>query len=986
MTSSPLADLPDGYWLPSADGRVSALGDAGFSQWGNALHLNAGVVGMAASPDGGGYWLVSRAGGVFTFGDARFFGSPTAPHLASPVVGMAATPDGGGYWLVSRAGGVFTFGDARFFGSPTAPHLASPVVGMAATPDGGGYWLVSRAGGVFTFGDARFFGSPTAPHLASPVVGMAATPDGGGYWLVSRAGGVFTFGDARFFGSPTAPHLASPVVGMAATPDGGGYWLVSRAGGVFTFGDARFFGSPTAPHLASPVVGIAPGGGLVATATRSEVPGLQIVTQALPTAEVGQPYTFFLVAVGGDAPYHWRVEHGTFPAGLRLDPGLGRISGAPATPAVSDVTVAVSDPRGARSSTILTLLVGSASAPVPKDKGRLAVTIDQLPPGLSGSVTVTGPEGYSAHLTSTRDLTVSPGVYKVSADPVDGSTANYYPTVTGSPAEVTRGRQVVVGVSYLTTVPDTTRVLSAADVADLSPPASPAEPTKLAFSWSGDEPLDLAAVQVGDVLSAPPSPTIPDGLLVKVTSTDQEENSLLVTATRATLTEAVSRFEFQVTGKTTKVSGLQMRRLMARELQPAGKATCLADVTGSINLTNVQFSITPHFDASFSLGSGLQADAFLTVVAGVTYSVSLKAGPACQYTVPLGPQVPLIPSGIPIDLGPVAINITPVFEVDLTGKVEADLAMSFSGQNGFTLQVGASFANGQLSPIDTYTPNDCFGAGCPGGKAPSTSLSGYVKLSLGPKVTFNIGLVPWTPPQPLIGPYVGMDFYGKFQLQQTAPVYQVAIGLEATVGFQISVLGVGLNAQLQIPIVTDTVAAAPPATSSPPDPAGADPVLPRIETGTLAGAYTYQLAAVGYTGTYPGFNSPAGPITFALAGTSTQWGSASCPDDYPENLVSVSNSGLLTISPPGLPLDFPGNDLYIGVTLTDVLGNVTPVCLDAPVIPGVHPASFPLPDAEDNVSYSYQVPITYKNQSGTPPYTCPQFEPEPASNIDQYFA
>ncbi len=54
-------------------------------------------------------------------------------HLNAPVVGVAATPDGQGYWEIAADGGVFNFGDARFFGSMGGQHLNAPVVGVAAT-------------------------------------------------------------------------------------------------------------------------------------------------------------------------------------------------------------------------------------------------------------------------------------------------------------------------------------------------------------------------------------------------------------------------------------------------------------------------------------------------------------------------------------------------------------------------------------------------------------------------------------------------------------------------------------------------------------------------------------------------------------------------------------------------------------------------------------------------------------------------------------
>jgi hypothetical protein len=162
---------------------VTAFGTAAGAVPGSSLSaLNAPIVGIAATPDGGGYWLVAADGGIFTFGDAKFLGSLGAVTLNQPIVGMAATPDGGGYWLVAADGGIFTFGDAKFLGSLGAVTLNQPIVGMAATPDGGGYWLVAADGGVFTFGSAVYAGSDAgAATGGAAAVGLAGRV--GGYWV-----------------------------------------------------------------------------------------------------------------------------------------------------------------------------------------------------------------------------------------------------------------------------------------------------------------------------------------------------------------------------------------------------------------------------------------------------------------------------------------------------------------------------------------------------------------------------------------------------------------------------------------------------------------------------------------------------------------------------------------------------------------------------------------------------------------------------------
>ena len=239
-------DPGDGYYVYGQAGEITGFGNDNYLVYldgAGDYNLNAPIVGMAPTPDGGGYWMVGADGGVFASGDAAFYGSTGSIHLNKPIVGMAATPDGKGYWFVASDGGVFNYGDAGFYGSAGSMHLNKPIVGMAATPDGGGYWLVASDGGIFAYGDAGFYGSTGALHLNKPVVSMAATPDGKGYWFVASDGGIFNYGDAGFYGSAGSLPLVEPVVGMAPAPDGNGYWTVASDGGIFNYGSAGFDGS-----------------------------------------------------------------------------------------------------------------------------------------------------------------------------------------------------------------------------------------------------------------------------------------------------------------------------------------------------------------------------------------------------------------------------------------------------------------------------------------------------------------------------------------------------------------------------------------------------------------------------------------------------------------------------------------------------------------------------------------------------------------------
>ncbi len=175
-------------------------------------HLAAPVVGVAAAAQGA--WLAGSDGGVFGLCGAPYLGSMGGQPLNAPIVGIAPTPDGGGFWLVASDGGVFAFGNASFYGSTGSLKLNKPIVGIAATHDGGGYWLVASDGGVFAFGDAVFSGSMGGMHLNAPMVGIAGDPDGTGYWTVSSDGGVFSFGDAPYLGSASGQSLDAPIVGI----------------------------------------------------------------------------------------------------------------------------------------------------------------------------------------------------------------------------------------------------------------------------------------------------------------------------------------------------------------------------------------------------------------------------------------------------------------------------------------------------------------------------------------------------------------------------------------------------------------------------------------------------------------------------------------------------------------------------------------------------------------------------------------------------
>ncbi len=81
--------------------------------------------------------------------------------------------------------------------------------------------------------------------------------------------------------------------------------------------------------------------------------------------------------------------------------------------------------------------------------GTLAVAISGLPPGVSGDVTVSGPDAFSQAVSTSTVLTdVAPGEYSAVASSVTNGSDNYTPTVLGSPAEVSSSSGAGIEVSY----------------------------------------------------------------------------------------------------------------------------------------------------------------------------------------------------------------------------------------------------------------------------------------------------------------------------------------------------------------------------------------------------------------------------------------------------------------------------------------------------------------------------------------------------------
>jgi sugar lactone lactonase YvrE len=264
-TPTPTPTPTHGYWLVGSDGGIFSFGQAQFYGSTGSLHLQRPVVGTVPTSDHGGYWLDASDGGVFSYGDTQFYGSipglglhPAGSGLPNslnaPIVGMVPSADGGGYFMVASDGGVFAFGDAHFAGScPGIGGCSGAAVAVMPDASGNGYWLVTQTGSVYTFGDASYYGAPG--NTGSPVTSAVRTPNGGGYWILTANGTVHDYGDASNYGDATGSFGGSnPATAIFTTSDGGGYWIASANGTVNQYGDAPNDGDISGTHLNGSII------------------------------------------------------------------------------------------------------------------------------------------------------------------------------------------------------------------------------------------------------------------------------------------------------------------------------------------------------------------------------------------------------------------------------------------------------------------------------------------------------------------------------------------------------------------------------------------------------------------------------------------------------------------------------------------------------------------------------------------------------------
>jgi hypothetical protein len=164
------------------------------------------------------------------------------------------------------------------------------------------------------------------------------------------------------------------------------------------------------------------GSQFVAFWQRSPQP-LQIHSQSLPNATVGNAYDYLFVASGGRAPYSWSMVSGSLPGGVGFNAVTGELTGAPQANGTWDFRLRLTDEAAQTSEREFSLMVGGGSISPPRLEIRPTGTPGEFGLRLVGDVGRSYSVEYSTALPNWSTL-MTTNLTSASADLVDRSATN----------------------------------------------------------------------------------------------------------------------------------------------------------------------------------------------------------------------------------------------------------------------------------------------------------------------------------------------------------------------------------------------------------------------------------------------------------------------------------------------------------------------------------------------------------------------------------
>ena len=356
---------------------------------------------------------------------------------------------------------------------------------------------ISTVAGNGTRGFSGDTGPATAAELSSPT-GIAVDSSGNLFITDTSNHRIRKVGDDKAPGAPTLVE-AIPGDGQAQVrwtqpaSNGGsavsGYTVTSTPAGAscpVTINPSESVQSCTATGLSNgvsytfSVVATNAVGDGPAAASNAVTPTGALALNApaqVPGAQLGERYGLQLLASGGSGVYATFALASTsasLPAGLRMDPGTGLISGEPTAAGNYPVTLQVTDSAGRTASLALTITVALADVSVPLAHQTLPAAVRGTP--YSASVTAvggTGSYGFAVTVGTLPDgLALNPQTGAITGTPTQVETRDFTITIVDSSLKSARLKAGGVTV-YSTTQGFSIAVTAAAVLPNAAPTPVP---------------------------------------------------------------------------------------------------------------------------------------------------------------------------------------------------------------------------------------------------------------------------------------------------------------------------------------------------------------------------------------------------------------------------------------------------------------------------------------------------------------------------------
>ncbi len=319
------------------------------------------------------------------------------------------------------------------------------------------------------------------------------------------------------------------------------------------------------------------------------------------------------------------------------------------------------------------------------EAGRLAITVVDLPPGVTASITVSGPHGFARTVkTSTTLEDVPTGTYAIVNHDVATLDGVRYVAGTVPPVTIRGGETAHSTVGFAAAYPASTVVLGAQSAPSDS---SVKAVTPNSVTLSGPQ---SASLRPGTFLVSGITAAAPVGFVRQIVSAQASNGATTLTTTPAQLVDAVPKGHIHVhadirQGGIVHLSGLPSGGLpapailaaarekvaAASEDFPFGSSPC--DQTKAF-IPAAHIGLTPHLDLDWDWGWASPDYLYFRTgfTEDISASVSVAGAISCNVSPPAAPVLNFAP--IEFAIGPIPVVLNPQLVLDAKASASARAA------------------------------------------------------------------------------------------------------------------------------------------------------------------------------------------------------------------------------------------------------------------------------------------------------------------------